>query len=558
MIARYAVKRSGRTSRSTPLLQFKPSQHSRHPRGTPSHHQGVFRKVLKPLSASLVDASNPSSSKQDKKYDDEPLFRSRDRKAESSWGQVECRKFNTWADKEAMVKCEKALVQIPPGAERGLYAEDDISTGDMIVSVPSLMLLKVTNSPKEKCPTKGLVDEELWSSSPWYIRLAYLLLEKVKLQPSDWKPYISALPERFETPIHWNHDQLKDLHYPYLLERVDLQKADLRRRCEAFKNGKSGISLSMSSEELIWATECVRSRSFMGPNAGDPRTRILRQIFLFGLAGVYVAQGGDFGRVIGAVAAASIFGVVSDVIISQNKRQFIMPVFADMANHRSQAKDTQADVNFWSGDVTVFAGSDVRKGDEIFFSYGAKSNDALLQYYGFVEENNPNDVYVFDSFEKKIEESRVIPSSSVSTRLKQLRDKGWSPALESVSLNAKGQPTLLSAKVLNLIFGTAEIDSYESVLEQTKRSTPSSSDLDGDDDGSPMLSKNARTAMGLMCRAELDQMPTSLEEDLSLYEELKTTVNDKDDEDSVALRKSMTVGFRIGKKRILTQCVSNS
>eukprot|EP00466_Bigelowiella_natans_P017410 jgi/Bigna1/136247/aug1.33_g10955 len=516
MIARYAVKRSGRTSRSTPLLQFKPSQHLRHPRGTPSHHQGVFRKYVTvswvPLSASLVDASNPSSSKQDKKYDDEPLFRSRDRKAESSWGQVECRKFNTWADKEAMVKCEKALVQIPPGAERGLYAEDDISTGDMIVSVPSLMLLKVTNSPKEKCPTKGLVDEELWSSSPWYIRLAYLLLEKVKLQPSDWKPYISALPERFETPIHWNHDQLKDLHYPYLLERVDLQKADLRRRCEAFKNGKSGISLS----------------------------------------------GGDFGRVIGAVAAASIFGVVSDVIISQNKRQFIMPVFADMANHRSQAKDTQADVNFWSGDVTVFAGSDVRKGDEIFFSYGAKSNDALLQYYGFVEENNPNDVYVFDSFEKKIEESRVIPSSSVSTRLKQLRDKGWSPALESVSLNAKGQPTLLSAKVLNLIFGTAEIDSYESVLEQTKRSTPSSSDLDGDDDGSPMLSKNARTAMGLMCRAELDQMPTSLEEDLSLYEELKTTVNDKDDEDSVALRKSMTVGFRIGKKRILTQCVSNS
>ncbi|CAN0408079.1 unnamed protein product, partial [Discosporangium mesarthrocarpum] len=32
-------------------------------------------------------------------------------------------------------------------------------------------------------------------------------------------------------------------------------------------------------------------------------------------------------------------------------------------------------------------------GDEIFISYGPRSNDRLLQRYGFVEQANPNDEY---------------------------------------------------------------------------------------------------------------------------------------------------------------------
>lgn len=32
-------------------------------------------------------------------------------------------------------------------------------------------------------------------------------------------------------------------------------------------------------------------------------------------------------------------------------------------------------------------------GEQVFISYGPRSNDHLLQRYGFVEANNPNDVY---------------------------------------------------------------------------------------------------------------------------------------------------------------------
>ena len=38
--------------------------------------------------------------------------------------------------------------------------------------------------------------------------------------------------------------------------------------------------------------------------------------------------------------------------------------------------------------------SNAKKGSEMFISYGPRSNDQLLQYYGFVEEQNAHDIYI--------------------------------------------------------------------------------------------------------------------------------------------------------------------
>lgn len=34
-----------------------------------------------------------------------------------------------------------------------------------------------------------------------------------------------------------------------------------------------------------------------------------------------------------------------------------------------------------------------KAGEQVFISYGARTNDLLLQRYGFIEPDNPNDVY---------------------------------------------------------------------------------------------------------------------------------------------------------------------
>lgn len=51
----------------------------------------------------------------------------------------------------------------------------------------------------------------------------------------------------------------------------------------------------------------------------------------------------------------------------------------------------------------------------MFISYGSRTNDLLLQRYGFVEADNPDDVYCITGFLDKVRASPV--------RLKSLRDK---------------------------------------------------------------------------------------------------------------------------------------
>ncbi|CAN0522897.1 unnamed protein product, partial [Ectocarpus sp. 8 AP-2014] len=43
-------------------------------------------------------------------------------------------------------------------------------------------------------------------------------------------------------------------------------------------------------------------------------------------------------------------------------------------------------------------------GDHAFASYGPVSSDDLLQYYGFVERDNPSDTYVLEDMGKWLRE----------------------------------------------------------------------------------------------------------------------------------------------------------
>jgi len=65
----------------------------------------------------------------------------------------------------------------------------------------------------------------------------------------------------------------------------------------------------------------------------------------------------------------------------------------DMFNHRSDAF-SEASFNYFSGQFELRTGA-YQSDEQIFISYGKQSNDRLLQYYGFVEQNNKYDVYDF-------------------------------------------------------------------------------------------------------------------------------------------------------------------
>ena len=88
----------------------------------------------------------------------------------------------------------------------------------------------------------------------------------------------------------------------------------------------------------------------------------------------------------------------------------MMPML-DAFNHRSSAQNDCA----YDGKRNAFvltARAPLRKGSEAFLSYGKKSNDELLQLFGFVEESNPHDAFLSIGFEEYL----AAPSTGLLLR----------------------------------------------------------------------------------------------------------------------------------------------
>ena len=64
-----------------------------------------------------------------------------------------------------------------------------------------------------------------------------------------------------------------------------------------------------------------------------------------------------------------------------------------------------------------FDGGGLAVGDEVKISYGERTNDVLLQYYGFVESGNPHEAYVLEQEQLivALNEAAPLPSDALQT-----------------------------------------------------------------------------------------------------------------------------------------------
>ena len=116
-----------------------------------------------------------------------------------------------------------------------------------------------------------------------------------------------------------------------------------------------------------------------------------------------------------------LFNLMYDALLSSKVKWHALCPLVDMANHSSRASSEMTYAYFGdalelsvggleategerqggggNGNAAAAAGAGAasgvafEQGQQVFISYGPQTNDSLLQYYGFVEEANPNDVY---------------------------------------------------------------------------------------------------------------------------------------------------------------------
>ena len=223
---------------------------------------------------------------------------------------------------------------------RGITAKNNIKKDEIILTIPQecLISLELVLSTEYGKKIGEFMHIEL--SSPKHCLLSsYLLFEK---NNPKWKYYFDILPKNFSNfPIFYTDNELKYLKgSPFLNQiiekKMDIQK-DYLKLCEKIPN-----FTNFSIQEFMKARMIISSR---------------------------------------------IFGIS----INNNKTDVLVP-YADLLNHK-RPRQTQWYYDDSINSFVIKASEDIIKGDEIYDSYGKKTNDRFLLNYGFAIEDNDSAEY---------------------------------------------------------------------------------------------------------------------------------------------------------------------
>jgi hypothetical protein len=197
----------------------------------------------------------------------------------------------------------------------------------------------------------------------------------------------------------------------------------------------------------------------------------------------------------------------------------------------------------------------VQQGKEMFISYGPRNNDQLLQYYGFVEENNIHDVYILPPIrEWNIEALEQACGRKVGPGRLEKLDRAGLLGFATDNLNT-------DTEAANSIGGVVltRATGIDPAVIQALRALMSSND-EWEDSGeaignfaaevSPANERAARTAVRRAMEMELESKATTIEEDknlLKMYTEGKGVDNEE----------VLAVMFRLEKKKLLQEAIRN-
>lgn len=218
------------------------------------------------------------------------------------------------------------------------------------------------------------------------------------------------------------------------------------------------------------------------------------------------------------------------------KRYVICPMI-DMTNHQSATPpNAKVAYEFFGNAYSLALTQPVNDANaEICISYGERSNDQLLQYYGFVEPNNPHDVYVLPpmgEWDLQVLLEGLVSSNIPPGRLAAL-DKVGLLSTEGVVVTRRDglDPSALRALRVLLASPSEWEAAGEAVTAMTDAATSAETEA------------CVRKAARALLEAELAAKPTTLAQDRLLL----GRSND--------VEERLAIAFRIEKKMVLTEAI---
>ncbi|KAJ7521945.1 hypothetical protein O6H91_19G076300 [Diphasiastrum complanatum] len=258
-------------------------------------------------------------------------------------------KFLNWCNEhEFKISGKLAITNIASGEDeyspeghtslvRGIVATENINHGE------TLCILKLA---------AGLYDNESSSDTEvddWDLAAALLLREKALGDNSRWAPYIAILPTDMPTPITMESNELEEVQWwPAVRELIQIRQAIKKSYHLLDRQDVAWASF----KEYRWAATMIHSRAFTLP-----------------------------------------------VLDDEKYSHYVMMPYMDMINHHFHYQADWISQPIVDGKLEIVARRHLKKGEQLFASFGPRSNDNLFLYYGFILDNNPFDsAKIFPSF----------------------------------------------------------------------------------------------------------------------------------------------------------------
>ncbi|XP_073011218.1 ribulose-1,5 bisphosphate carboxylase/oxygenase large subunit N-methyltransferase, chloroplastic [Typha latifolia] len=280
---------------------------------------------------------------------------------------------------------QKMAIQRVEVGERGLVALKNIRKGEKLLFVPPSLVISADS--EWSCPEMGNVLKR-FSVPDWPLLATYLISEASRASSSRWSSYISALPRQPYSLLYWSRSELDT----YLVASPIRERA-IERITDVIGTYNDLRTRIFSKYPDLFPEEVYNMETFR---------------WSFGIL---------FSRL---VRLPSMDGKVA-----------LVP-WADMLNHSSEV-ETFLDYDKSSQGIVFMTDRSYQPGEQVFISYGKKSNGELLLSYGFVpkEGTNPNDsvelsLYLNKSDKCYKEKLEALKRHGVSTPQRfPLQVTGW-------------------------------------------------------------------------------------------------------------------------------------
>ncbi|CAK8567023.1 unnamed protein product [Lathyrus sativus] len=327
-----------------------------------------------------------------------------------------------WLSEAGLPSQKMAIDKVDVG-ERGLVALKNIRKGEKLLFVPPSLV--ISPDSEWSCPEAGQVLKK--NSVPdWPLLATYLISEASLMESSKWFSYISALPRQPYSLLYWSQSEL---------DRY-LKASQIRERAIERTN------------TVVETYNDMRRRIFSKYPDFFPEE-------VFNLASFKWSFGILFSRM---VRLPSMDGKVA-----------LVP-WADMLNHNCEV-ETFLDYDRSSKGIVFTTDRPYLPGEQVFISYGNKSNGELLLSYGFVpkEGTNPSDSVELPLSLKESDES-------YKEKLELLKKYGLSRS-QCFPLRVTGWPLELMAYAYLAVSPSSMRGKFEEMAAIASNKTTSNKDL---------------------------------------------------------------------------------